>query len=117
MHILYIYIVFYVFIYGQCRNPQYGGSGGTGAVTMYIYIYSIPYGQFLGTRFSLEHFFYGTLYGNDVNLRNSMGYIYNMYICQFFWFSRLIISLPLAEHVIHLFAMSLFHLKGPLQPV
>ena len=52
-----------------------------GAVT--IYMYSIPYGQFLGTRFSLEHlffFFNGTLYGNDVNLRNSMGYIYNMYI-------------------------------------
>ena len=67
---MYLYMV-------SARILNMGALGG--AVT--IYMYSIPYGQFLGTRFSLEHlFFYGTLYGNDVNLRNSMGYIYNMYI-------------------------------------
>ena len=37
--------------------------------------------------------------------------IYRLSICQFSWFSHLNISLPLAEHVIHMFVTFLLHLK------
>ena len=38
-------------------------------------------------------------------------YSENLWACQFSWFSHLNISLPLAEHVIHMFVTFLLHLK------